>query len=37
VESQGFDQGQLTSRIPDGTPFIEEMQRGRAKKEVLAK
>jgi|SRR5271165_4561058 len=22
VESQGFDQGQLTSRIPDETPFV---------------
>lgn len=37
VESRGFDQGQLTSRIPDGTPFIEEMLRGRAKKETVAK
>ena len=23
VESQGFDQGQLTARIPDATPFVE--------------
>jgi hypothetical protein len=37
VESQGFDQGQLTSRIPDGTPFIDEMLRGREKQEAVAK
>ncbi|HYK17666.1 MAG TPA: hypothetical protein VEV37_06580 [Bryobacteraceae bacterium] len=24
VESAGFDQGQLTSRTPEGTPFIED-------------
>ena len=37
VESQGFDQGQLTSRIPDGTPFIEEILQGRAKKEEVTR
>ena len=27
VESAGFDQGQLTSRTPEGTPFIEDLLR----------
>jgi hypothetical protein len=27
IESAGFDQGQLTSRTPEGTPFIEDFLR----------
>lgn len=35
-ESQGFDQGQLTSQIPDSTPLIEAfLNRGREKKRVV--
>ena len=29
VQSSGFDQGQLTSRIPDSTPFIDRFLRRR--------
>jgi len=33
VESAGFDQGQLTSRIPGSTPFLDSfVERWRAKK-----
>jgi len=34
AESQGFDQGQLTSQLPDSTPFIDRfLSRGREKKQ----
>lgn len=32
VESQGFDQGQLTARIPDETPFLEGFFSRRSRK-----
>ena len=31
-ESAGFDQGQLTSRLPDETPFVEEFLKRRSEK-----
>jgi hypothetical protein len=34
AESQGFDQGQLTSRLPDATPFIGSFLRRRRKQPV---
>jgi hypothetical protein len=37
VESQGFDQGQLTSRIADSTPFVDRLLRRREKKELAAR
>ncbi len=37
VESQGFDQGQLTSRIPDSTPFVDRLLSRRDKKEMAAR
>ena len=36
VESQGFDQGQLTSRIADTTPLVDRLL-GRRKKELAAR
>jgi hypothetical protein len=35
-ESAGFDQSQLTSRIPDETPFIERLLNRRSEKKQLA-
>jgi len=32
AESQGFDQGQLTSQLPDTTPFIDRFLSRRSKK-----
>ena len=37
VESQGFDQGQLTARIPDSTPLIPKSLRPRSDKEKVAR
>lgn len=38
TESQGFDQSQLTARIPDETPFLEAFfERRRARKEEARK
>jgi hypothetical protein len=37
AESSGFDQGQLTSRIPDETPFTGKFLGRRNKKEVAAR
>lgn len=33
MESQGFDQGQLTSRLPDSTPIIDTFMRRKQKSE----
>ena len=38
VQSSGFDQGQLTSRIPDTTPFISRFaRRGRKEKQTASR
>ncbi|HYL74527.1 MAG TPA: hypothetical protein VEU96_10000 [Bryobacteraceae bacterium] len=37
AESQGFDQGQLTSRLPDATPIIESFLRRRREKKAATR